>query len=84
MGGIFPYLYSFFVNIVYILTLESNFFFRVRFWGTIKEAFVTYAIQLVFEHRQLFIHHHATNVIKSITKYHTIMGILVNSSSLEE
>jgi hypothetical protein len=47
MGGIFPYLYSFFVNIVYILTLEFYFyfyFFRVRLWGATKEAFVTYAM----------------------------------------
>jgi len=72
MGGIFPYLYFFFVNIVCILTLESKYFFRVRFWGTIKEDFVTYAIQLVFEHRQLLTHHHATNVIKSITNGHSL------------
>jgi hypothetical protein len=85
MGGIFSYLYSFFVNIVCILTLESNFyFFRVRFRGTTKEAFVTYAIKLVLEDCQLFSHHHATKVIKIITKYHTIMGIPSNSSSLEE
>jgi hypothetical protein len=41
MGGIFPYLYYFFVNIVWILTLESHFyfyFFHVRLWGTTKEA----------------------------------------------
>jgi hypothetical protein len=53
MGGIFPYLYSFFVNIVYILKVESNFyfifyvfffFFCVRLRGTTKEAFVAYAI----------------------------------------
>jgi hypothetical protein len=84
MGGIFPYLYSFFVNIVYILTLESNFyfyFFHVKLQGTTKEAFVAYAIPLVLEHRQLFIHHHGTETIETITKYHTIMGIPSSSSS---
>jgi len=61
MGGIFPYLYSFFANIVYILTLESIFyFFHVKLEGITKEAFVAYAIRLVLEHHQLFTHHHET------------------------
>jgi hypothetical protein len=54
MGGIFLYLCFFFVNIVYILTLEFYFyfyFFRVKFQGTTKEAFVAYAIPHVFKHR---------------------------------
>jgi hypothetical protein len=53
MGGIFPYLYFCFVNIVCILTLESNFyfyFFHVKFRGITKEAFVAYAIRLALEH----------------------------------
>jgi hypothetical protein len=52
-GWYISILMFFFVNIVYILTLESNFyfyFFRVKFQGTTKEAFVAYAIRLVFEH----------------------------------
>ncbi len=86
MGGIFPYLYLFFYNIVCILTSEFNFnfsFFGVKLRGITKEAFVAYAIQFALEHHQLFTHHHATKSIKTTTKYHTIMGIPF-SSSLEE
>jgi hypothetical protein len=63
--------------------LESNLFFCVRFWGTTKEAFIAYAIQLVLEHHQLFTHHDATKVVKTTAKYHTNMGITSNSSSEE-
>jgi hypothetical protein len=83
MGGIFPYLYFFFVSIC-ILTLESNFYlfiFHVRLRGTTKEAFVAYAIQLALEHRQHLIQNHGTEVIETTTKYHTIMGIPFSSSS---
>jgi hypothetical protein len=56
----------------------------VRLGGTIKEAFVANAIQLAFEHCQLFIHHHAAKVVEATAKYRTNMGIPSNSSSSEE
>ncbi len=58
MGGIYIYIYIYYI--VCILTLEFNLFFYVRLWGTTKEAFVANAIQLALKHRELFIHHHAT------------------------
>jgi len=56
----------------------------LSFGGITKEAFVAYAIRLALEHHQLFTPRHATKVIKTTTKYHTIMGILFSSSSSEE
>jgi len=59
-------------------------FSYVRLWGTTKEDFVANAIRLVFEHRQLFIHHHAAKVVEVVARYHTSMGIPSSSSSSEE
>jgi len=42
------------------------------------------AIQLAFEHYQLFIHHHTAKVVETATKYHSNMGITSNSSSEED
>jgi hypothetical protein len=56
----------------------------VRLQGTTKEAFVANAIRLELEHRQLFIHHHATKAVEAATKYRTNMGIPFSSSFLEE
>jgi hypothetical protein len=87
MGGIFPYFFFNFKNIVCILTLECNLFFLffcVRLRGTTKEAFVANAIRLALEHRQLFTHHHATKAIETTTKHRTNMGIPSSSSSSEE
>jgi len=67
--------FSFFFNIVCILTLEFNLFLCVRFRGTTKEAFVVYAIKLALDHCHLFTHHHATKVVEATTKNHTNMGI---------
>jgi len=87
MGGIFVYLYIF-KNIVCILTLEFIFcffyFFCVRFQGATKEAFVVNAIRLALEYCRLFTPHHATKFVEVVTKYHTNMGIIFSSSSLEE
>ncbi len=63
------------------------FFFNkncVRFLGITNETFVANASWLVFKHCQLFIPHHAIKVVEAITKYRTNMGIISNSSSLEE
>jgi hypothetical protein len=76
---VYLHTYTFFFNIVWILTLESNFIFCVRFQGTTKEAFVVDAMRLALEHCKLFIPHHAAKVI---TKYLTSMGITFSSSSL--
>jgi len=84
MGGIFPYFYFIYFNIVCILTLESILFFCVRFQGMTKEAFVVDAIRLALEHRQLFTHYHVAKAIKVATKYRTNMGIASSSSSSEE
>jgi hypothetical protein len=69
------------------LTLECNLFFLfsyARLQGTTKEAFVTNAIRLALERRQLFTHHHVVKVIEVATKYCTNMGIPSSSSSSEE
>jgi hypothetical protein len=50
----------------------------------LKEAFIADAIQLVFEHHQLFIYHHVAKVVKATTKYHINMGIASSSSLKEE
>jgi hypothetical protein len=42
--------------------------------GKTKEVFVASAIQLAFEHCQLFIHH-ATKVVEVVVKFCTNMGI---------
>jgi hypothetical protein len=59
-------------------------FSYVRLQRTTKEVFVANAIQLVLEHRQLFIYHHAAKVVKVAAKYCTNMGIPSSSSSSEE
>jgi hypothetical protein len=59
-------------------------FFYVKFQGTTKEAFVVDAIRLMFEHCQLFTHHHATKVIEVVAKYRTNMGIAFNLFSSKE
>jgi hypothetical protein len=68
----------------FILTLESILFFCVRLRGTTKEVFVANAIQLAFEHHQLFTHHHVAKAIEITAKYHTNVDITSSSSSLEE
>ncbi len=86
LGGIFPCLYilhCFHLNIEIYFILFYFFCVCVRLHGTTKEAFVVDAIQLVLEH-QLFIHHHVAKVVEVTTKYHTNMGIVFSSSSLEE
>jgi hypothetical protein len=55
-----------YLNIVCILTWESNLFFLfscVRFQGTTKDALVANVIQLVLEHCLLFTHHHVAKVV---------------------
>jgi hypothetical protein len=71
------HIYIYFKNIVCILTWECNFLFfsYVRLHGTTKDAFVTNEIWLVFEHRQLFTHHHVAKDVEVVAKYHTNMGI---------
>jgi hypothetical protein len=59
-------------------------FICVRLRAVTKEAFVANAIRLVFEHCQLFTHHHVAKVIEAIAKYRTDMGIPFSSLSSEE
>jgi hypothetical protein len=63
--------------------LEFNLFFcffaLVFKAQQIKEAFVANAIQLALEHRQIFIHHHATKTIEATIKYCTNMCIASSS-----
>jgi len=79
-GWYISILMFFFVNIICILTLESNFyfyFFHVKFQGTTKEAFDAYAIRLVFE-TSLIIYSSSCN--KSYRNYNKVShhyGILL-------
>jgi hypothetical protein len=58
-------------------------FFIPRFRNTIKEAFVANVIWFMFQHRQLFTHHHEAKAIEVVATYKKNMGIVSNSSSSE-
>jgi len=80
-GNIFPYIYK---NCLHLNIGIFFFVFFVGLHGTTKEAFIANAIQLAFEHCQLFTHHHVAKVVQTTTKYCTNMGITSSLSSQED